>query len=65
MICVCLVYYLINIEDDDKVRMVLEKIIFNFVVCKKIKLLYLWIVMIEIVILFDGMLKENLFLVIF
>lgn len=65
MICVCLVYYLMNIEDDDIVRMVLEKIIFNFVVCKKIKLLYLWIVMIEIVILFDGMLKENLFLVIF
>lgn len=65
MICVCLVYYLMNIEDDDKVRMVLEKIIFNFVVCKKIKLLYLWIVMIEIVILFDGMSKENLFLVIF
>lgn len=65
MICVCLVYYLMNIEDDDKVRMVLEKIIFNFVVCKKIELLYLWIVMIEIVILFDGMLKENLFLVIF
>lgn len=65
MICVCLVYYLMNIEDDDKVRMVLEKIIFNFVVCKKIKLLYLWIVMIKIVILFDGMLKENLFLVIF
>lgn len=65
MICVCLVYYLMNIEDDDKVRMVLEKIIFNFVVCKKVKLLYLWIVMIEIVSLFDGMLKENLFLVIF
>lgn len=65
MICVCLVYCLMNIEDDDKVRMVLEKIIFNFVVCKMIKLLYLWIVMIEIVILFDGMLKENLFLVIF
>lgn len=65
MICVCLVYYLMNIEDDDKVRMVLEKIIFNFVVCKKIELLYLWIVMIEIVSLFDGMLKENLFLVIF
>lgn len=65
MICVCLVYYLMNIEDDDKVRMVLEKIIFNFVVCKKIKLLYLWIVMIEIVILFDEMCKENLFLVIF
>lgn len=65
MICVCLVYFLMNIEDDDKVRMVLEKIIFNFVVCKKIELLYLWIVMIEIVSLFDGMLKENLFLVIF
>lgn len=65
MICVCLVYYLMNIEDDDKVRMVLEKIIFNFVVCKKIKLVYLWVVMIEIVILFDEMCKENLFLVIF
>lgn len=65
MICVCLVYFLMNIEDDDKVRMVLEKIIFNFVVCKKIKLLYLWVVMIEIVILFDEMCKENLFLVIF
>lgn len=59
--CVCLVHYSMNTEDDDKVRMVLEKTIPNFAVCKKIKLLYLRTATIEIVTLLDGMSKENSF----
>lgn len=59
--CVCLVHSSMNTEDDDKVRMVLEKTIPNFAVCKKIKLLYLRTATIEIVTLLDGMSKENSF----
>lgn len=59
--CVCLVHDSMNTEDDDKVKMVLERTMPNFAVCKKIKLLYLRTATIEIVSLLDGLSKENVF----
>lgn len=59
--CVCLVHDSMNTEDDDKVKMVLERTMPNFAACKKIKLLYLRTATIEIVSLLDGLSKENVF----
>lgn len=60
-ICACLIHSSVNIEDDDKAKMILEKTIPNFVMCKKINLQYIQTAMIEIVSLFDMLSRENSF----